>query len=506
MCVVEKRLYHYTDGRERTVETTKYCSRNGGKRLCNRVDRRTVQQANVVERRPSTADGPSDTRILTPGNNARTRDSRDQSNRSSNRSSVRRSVTLSDRSPVSNPSSSSSPPEAGPSTTYPFPDRTQTPYPSSPMSPRTVADDGTAIYDRPPSLDMPRASENERPNRRRRPSDSSMTAEVDDSLPPATPSPTRQRRRQSVRIDSGVGPTDPQRESFRTNDDTRRPDNRQPPRRQNSRREPGPSQRDSLRDQQPRYTMSEDERQARLEQDRLAGTDRRQSARESLSRQASQRAQDEDRQRRERHHRATADALEGRGQPPVDRIQALVNAEIQQMAREQAAAEARRRSSTDPAQSYAEDQVRRDAEARQRFYSTRRQSPMDPRPSSSRRMTGEFITSPASARSSTYRPPIVHHQSYQSYSPSASRVERRRDSISALGEDVIAREQARVAHERMREAFGDMRVDDADGEWLFDEETGEYVRAPVDDEPRGNARYSYYEDGGGRRRREGRHL
>jgi hypothetical protein len=53
MCVIEKRVYSYSDGSERTVEQTKYCHHAVGSRVCNRSEERTVQQAQVLERRPS---------------------------------------------------------------------------------------------------------------------------------------------------------------------------------------------------------------------------------------------------------------------------------------------------------------------------------------------------------------------------------------------------------------------------------------------------------------------
>lgn len=177
------------------------------------------------------------------------------------------------------------------------------------------------------------------------------------------------------------------------------------------------------------------------------------------------------------------------------------------MAREQAAAQSRRRSSnTQVDQTCTTDTPRRDDEARQRYYSTRRQSPLPTWPPSSRRTTADFpyppSPSPISARSSIHRPPIVHHHSY---SPTASRSSR--DPIAAHGEEVIAREQARAAHERLREAMGDLSVEDAEGEWVFDRESGEYIRVAASTRRSygEDGRY-YYEDAGGGRGREGRYT
>ncbi|KAK3705611.1 hypothetical protein LTR37_013219 [Vermiconidia calcicola] len=465
MCVIETKTYSYSDGHQRTFETIRRCHRAVGSRLCNRVDRRSTQQAQIVEARPTTAESPSgEGVIITEGRDGLQRVYRDLSKRSSHSSSVRRSNAPSERSSVSPPSSASSPAyvEAKPSAStlppatpwFPLMERTRAPYgpPISPPEPtRIVTAEGTAIYERPPSLELPRAPNNERPPvslKRRSSSDSSMKAEVDATDEPA---PCRRRRRLSISIDTTMQPStssSPSMESPGLSSLPRvgslRRDSRKAPYRADARKDDR-ARADSVRDsrsEQDRRLIQEEERQARLERDRLAESDRRQSAREELAQEAS----------RERHRQAAVEALEGQQQRPredTDPFQAQRDAEFAQMARERAAAAARRRESTER---YAEDQLRRDPDARA-YYETARISARPP----SRRLTGEYVPSPLSARSSlTYPPPpppVVHQY------PSARR---RGSSIRERGEEVIAREQARAATERLKSAMGSLGVEDDD--------------------------------------------
>ncbi|KAK5167063.1 uncharacterized protein LTR77_007793 [Saxophila tyrrhenica] len=526
MCVIEKRLYSYQDGRQRTIESTKYCRRAVGTRVCNRVERRSVQPAQIVERRPSTADGPSTgSYIVTEGAGGRTRVYRDLSNRSSNSSSVRRSNT-SERSPISIPSTNSSPSVAttrtsafSPPDTAPSPpfmqERTRAPYPP-PDPAQIIRPDGTAIYDRPPSLEMPRATDNERP-RRRRESDSSMTAEVDDSQPPSPPQP---RRRPSVRIDTTHRPSSSSsRPNVASPGLSELPDPRGGLRREASHRTYQTTGETSSRRREER---EEDSRQAQIERDRIAASERRQSERRqsaredaaarSADREAS-REREHERRRQERHRRAAAEALEGSSYPPQSPAydaEAARRFEEAQMGRERER-NAALRNSIDAAGFYTEDQLSRDAEARRLYYSARR-SPVISR-TSSRRLSGASYnagpgpSSPMSARSSMYHdraPPVVHHHPPRS-----------RDSISARGEEVIAQEQdareraareqaarAAAATDRLNEAMGGMRVDDGGAvEYVEEYEFGEgaqgYVRT---------RQGAYYDDGGRRRRRSGRYT
>lgn len=479
MCIIERKTYLLFDGRQEIVETTRRCPRAVGSHLCRHIDRRT-SQPQVVETRPSSGrpsidSTPSDGVIITEGFNGRQRIYRDLSKRSSNSSSIRRSTTMSDRSPISTPSSASSPSyvEVKPSAPtpppaaagFPFPERTRAPYPPvlPPAPGRIITEAGTAVYDHPPSLELPRAFDNERPSstgRERRASVSSTRAEVDE------PSSSRPRRRPSIKIDTGIRPpttsSSPSVDSPRLSDlprvsSLRRDSGKEVPRRDSRKADRQRSYSDrQRRTERDSRRQDEDDRQARLERERLGESDRRQSAREALARAAS----------RERHRQAAAAALEGQ-QRDDDPIQQARDAELAQMARERA--DAARRHESDNTPRYVDDQLRRDAD-RARYQATRN-SPVNYSP---RRLTGETFTpasppisarSPIPARSSLYQP-IVHQY------PSARR---NSNTFRERGDDVIAREQARgaaAATERLTNALGRMSVEepyDDDGYDLVDD-------------------------------------
>ena len=486
MCIIERKTYIYP-GEERTVETPRRCPRASGSRLCNRVDYKSVQPVRVVEASPSKDfNNSSDGVIVTEGRDGRHRVYRDLSKRSSNSSSIRRSNTMSDRSPISTPSSASSPshvevkpeaptpPPAAPG--FPFPERTRMPYPPplSPLDPgMIVTPDGTAVYDRPPSLDSPRAVDNERPRTShadRRSSVSSTTAEVDDSVEPG---PSRPKYRgPGISIDTTFRPStsssslsfeSPGLSNLLRVSSLRRDSVRETPRR-DSRRKPERRRTDSdhqhcqSRAEEDRRRRQdeeeeEEERQARIERGRLAESDRRQSARVEMAREAS----------RERHRQETAAALEGsqRDFLEEDPIELQREAELAQMARERAATTARQRDS-DQAQRHADDQLRSDADAHAQYYGARDLG--SPRASLPRRTTRDsytFVPSPTlSARSpfsGTGQPVIHQHISARS---------RDSQTIRERGEEVIAREQARAATERLGSALRGMSMDDP----IYDDE------------------------------------
>lgn len=470
MCIIERKTYIYPDER-RVVETTKPCPRAVGSRICNHVQRRSVEAIRVVETTPTrdNDDTSSDGVIVTEGRDGRQRVYRDLSKRSSNNSSVRHSRTMSDRSPVSPPSSTSSPayvevkPPPAPTPPpaaqgFPALERTRAPYgpPTSPPDPkRIITSDGTAIYDRPPSLELPRASDNERPttaDRERRSSVSSTTAEIDETDEPGPSRPPL--RRPNISIDTTLRPStsssspsveSPGLSNLPRLSNLRRDSGKDVPKRDSrtkpERRRTYSDRRDrSSRIEQDRRLQEETDRLVRIERERLAAAERRRSTQDPLADEAS----------RERHRQEAAAALEGQHNREEDEIELNRNADLNQMARERAASSARRRES-DQAQRYVDDQLRRDADARARYQSgSDRGSPLP------RRLTGENISytvSPLSARSPSRRTQPVLHQY-----PST----RRRDSqtIRDRGEDVIAREQARAASERMNTAFGGMTVED----------------------------------------------
>lgn len=483
MCVIERKTYESPDGQRRIVETSIPCPRAVGSQLCKHVRRRSFDRVQVSETRPSSTTttniNPSDGYIVTEGTGGRQRVYRDLSKRSSNSSSVRRSTTMSDRSSVTTPSSTSSPspyvevkpeapspPPAAPG--FAFVERVRAPYPPPPDPSRIITPDGTAIYGRPPSLELPRATNNERPFPPRKESDSSVSstrAEVDELVQPSS---SKTRRRPSIKIDTTARPSTSSSSAYASSpglsdlpgvsrlrsDSAKHMSN-------SSSRKAGRSRADSsrqARSEQERRRQEEDDHQARLERERLAGTDRRQSTREALLREAS----------RERHRQDAAAALEGQ-QRLDDPVQRRRDAEYAQMARERAATAARERGSheaqrysddqasryaddqarryvDEEARRYADDQLRRDAELRARYQEAQR-SPLSAR----RRMTGEeygygHTTRPISARSPSYT--VAVHQY-----PSAR-------TISERGEEVIAREQARAATERLSSAVGGMSMED----------------------------------------------
>ena len=517
MCIIERKTYLHRDGRQETIETTKRCPRAVGSHLCRHIERRSVQQHQIVETRPSTGRTSSDGVIVTEGRDGCQRVYRDLSKRSSNSSSIRRSTTMSDRSPVSTPSSASSPfyeevkpsaptpPPAAP--VFPFRERARTFSPLSPPEPtRIITPEGTAIYDRPPSLELPRAINNERPSTsagERRSSVSSTQAEVDE---PEETSSSRPRLRPSIRIDTSARPSRsssspsvespglsslPRVGSLRR-DSGRRDSGKEMPRRDSKKPDRNRSDSDrQRRTEQERHRRDEDERQARLERARLDASDRRQSAREELAREAS----------RERHRQAAAAALEGQ-QPVNDPIQQGREAEVAQMAREQAAAAARRRESVNSERNI-DDRLSRDADRAR--YEAARNSPIYALP---RRMTGDSYnlpSSPISARSpppitarsqpisarsppvsarspTTFPPPIVHQY------PS---VRRNSTTIHERGDEVIARARARAETGRLSGALGGMSIQDPyDKEYEFVDE--EYVGEDQDRRRERERRRQFY--------------
>ncbi|KAK0250096.1 hypothetical protein LTS09_014827 [Friedmanniomyces endolithicus] len=379
MCVIERRTYQHSSGREEIHERVRRCRRAVGTSICADAETRVVEQANLVERRPDADRVDPEALLVTEGFNGRRNVYREIDTRSGRRRSVRRSNTT--PSPFASSSSRSSASYAS-----------------------TLRADGTAVYDRPPSVDFPRALDNERrirlvePGEIRRSPASSIMSEVDEAdtviriprrpsisvnttrLSPATASPTASSPGLSQLPRLGHSRHDSARyvPAFR-------------------------SQRESFEERQRRWLL-EDEQQAQLERDKLAETTRRQQAREDSS--------------RDRHRAEAAASLEGQVQPPrnmpsqLRRSQTLLNAELAQMARE--------RAETATRQSYAGDLLQRDADLARLEQS--RASPRTHR-----------NVSPQSARSHPYSVAIHQHPD--------TRLE---DTLEERGEAVIAREQTRA--------------------------------------------------------------
>lgn len=498
MCIIERKTYHRSDGRIDTVETSRPCRHADGSRPCRNVEYKTMEPVRIVERKPATSRSSNDGMIVTEGSGGRARVYRDVTKRPSRRKSVRQSKTTGHRTSAEQAnasSSSSSHVEARPAAPTPprrtSPDLAQPRYlPEEPLSPlRTLAPDGTAIYELPPSLGLPRAGVNERrpmpPPLRPRDSISSMTAEIDD--PPAA----RPRRRPSLNIDTSrpSGSASPPDSASGLSDrpkvgnlrhDSARPAPREKRTSERVRFSESPRSSPGARElARRRRRQEEDQRQAQLERDRLAASDRRQEARQ-------REASDE---RRERHRREATEALEGRRD---DDRQRKVDADLRQMAKEREEAAARRRDS-DASAEYTAYRLSRDADAR---YARTRTSPR-----LSRRGTNEgspystYNPSPLSARSPSY-PVQLHHY------PSARR---NSNAIYERGEQVIADVQARAeraerpypadrarrASQRLEDVLGVTRADDVYDDGY--EVTDEYYGDPNLPRGSGRARRSRYQ-------------
>lgn len=490
MCIIERKTYYHTNGREETIEKARPCHRAVGNRLCKHVERRSFEAARIVETKPSSSSTtpPEKDRegyIVTEGTRGQQRMYRDLSKRSSNSSSIRRSATMSDRTtPVSTPSSASSPsyvelkpeapspPAAAPG--FPFGERTRTPYSSSKPRP-SFTKDGTATYEHPLSFDQPRAYDRERSassNLEKESSFSSTTAEVDEVDEPAL---SERRRRPSISIDTTTRPTT---SSSTTSASTSSPglsqlksalrrDSGKDVDRRSSRGHRADSDRQRRQERQ-----DEDDRQAGLERERLAASDRRQSTRDKLARDASH-------ERRERHRREAAETLEGTRTPASardDAIQQGREAERAEMERERERA-AQLRREDDLSKQYCDDQLRRDADARARFEARQRTDSARPRfpPQAQLQAQASGSPRPSSASPTSARSPITSARAFSgsnntSVQPMQPRVHQqvppplRRESqgqtISERGADVIARERAKAAGQSLNEALGGMSLQD----------------------------------------------
>ncbi|KAK1069191.1 hypothetical protein LTR12_004733 [Friedmanniomyces endolithicus] len=403
MCVIERRTYQHSSGREEIHERVRRCRRAVGTSICADADTRVVEQATLVERRPDVDRVDPEALLVTEGFNGRRNVYREIDTRSGRRRSVRRSNTT--PSPFASSSSRSSASYASYVERRPEAPSPPRAAPSVPLSAdtgptRTLRADGTAVYDRPPSLDFPRALDNERrtrlvePGEIRRSPASSIMSEVDEA-----DTVIRIPRRPSISVNTT-------RLSPATSSPTASsPGLSQLPRLGHSRHDSARdvtahrSQRESFEDRQRRWLL-EDEQQAQLERDRLAETTRRQQAREDSS--------------RDRHRAEAIAILEGQVQQQrntpsrLRRSQTLLDAELAQMARE--------RAETATRQSYAGDRLQRDADL------ARLDQPQ-------RLMN----VAPLSARSHPYSVAIHQHPD--------TRLE---DTLEERGEAVIAREQARA--------------------------------------------------------------
>ena len=383
-----------------------------------------------------------------------------------------------DATPAGSVTSSSAPSQSKPTMSGGLPKR-----PS-----RTVSKDGTAVYDRPPSLDMPRAPLNERRTEIRRPTSPSSTTAEDGRVKPE-PQSKQRRRPSNVTIFvnspssaskassspiasspplSNLPPISHSRQDS-TQDLLSREAEARPKGKQRARvdsddseavctdsekyEDPTPVFRPSQekptelnRDQSTSYSSKsktsrhrDEEYQARIERDRLAESDRRQRLRNSREAELAARERAEQIRRdasRERNRRAAAAALEGEDEGDNEdeyepenirktTRERLIEAELAQITRERALHSARKRESLESASAIL------------------RSSPVSPR----RSVTFDGYaypssSSPLSARTSSTTPysVVVHNP------PAPPATSHRRDSsLRARGEAVIAREQTRAS-------------------------------------------------------------
>lgn len=507
MCIVETRTYTRADGRREVIETPRPCPRATGSRLCNRVEHRNIEQERVVVRRPNPERSSGDHFLVTECRDGRERLYRDVTRSSSKRKSTttRRGNNSGNRPSMDIPSSASSssaysfvevrpsassPPPTAP--TFPVLERERRPRFGTNDPSRTVAADGTAVYDRPPSLDLPRAAENERhasfagPERERRPYASSTAASTTD---PVVPEP--HRRRPDIQIDpSARSPTSssptpsspalnhlPKLSHLRT--DSARDVPIPPP--QNSPRESFLRQRPETVDRETAAQPSRDHFSYGLDRSADEPSRRRRNAEVDATRETST-------ERTERHRREAAAALEGTtdGWTRAALLRkAQLEAEIAQMTRERGAAEALR-STRGPAgdgssERYDSDRsTRRDeADIREPRYDEQSRTSSASSPRTSRRMTfggdrsgyasGSYTSSPLSTRSpttTTYgaaRGGVTVHQYHY-----ALTADRRESGLSTQGADVVAREQARrvgTTTASLSDALGDLGLEGGDDDF-----------------------------------------
>jgi hypothetical protein len=173
MCVVEQKTYYQSDGSQKAFDRVHRCdiANQPGAPVCTNATR-TSAAARIVEIKPETTASSSlkKDEIVTD-HNGRPRIYRDIHRRSSHKHKTGHSKRSDDRSSL----------DGHPSTSDTFKTRQPSPVPrpttSSSAPPRMdsfpptirsepsvrVNRSGTAVYDMPPSLSMPRASENERP-------------------------------------------------------------------------------------------------------------------------------------------------------------------------------------------------------------------------------------------------------------------------------------------------------------------------------------------------------
>nr|OQO17722.1 hypothetical protein B0A51_15536 [Rachicladosporium sp. CCFEE 5018] len=505
MCIIEQKTYVNSDGQQSTYETTRRCRDAAPGRLCSNVQQRKAQTAKIIETKPSTAassSGSSDGLLVTQAKDGSERRYHDLSRQSSLKETVRRSNTTGGRNSVE---ATSSPSIVRPSTRPTLPKssirRSATPHPSTqpPSAEAAITPEGTAVYDRPPSLEMPRASENER----RRSHNVSFTSSTAPASDYRTEERTPARKRPSLSVDTtgrsssspGSTPGLSRLPTVRTLRDDRHDSARDIPIAKDSRSSSAQTSRSTsstsqarvdsdiarLREAKARISSSaqQDQHLADLEQARYTARER-----QRLSNAAAEEARDA--ASRERHRKEAAASLEGR-QREED-----IEFELRQLQREKNAAAARRISREREQQRYSVSEPPMPISTTRRLYRVT-DAPVSPiRDSRPRTSFQSSSTSPLSPRrrlpelaprprqQTVLHQPILPPRADSDPRPTSS-------SIRARGLEVLGREHARAAaadgdaythsrepldraasaSDRLQDAFGSMRLEERRPEGFY---------------------------------------
>ncbi|TKA31363.1 hypothetical protein B0A50_02208 [Salinomyces thailandicus] len=472
MCVIERQAYRHPEGGQQLVEFERPCSRATTTHFCDNVVYRKVKRVSLVERK--LVKGKGDDFIFTEGSDGKERVYRDVTGLTARRSAqgVRHNAINAERrasvEPLSSASSQSaySPNEVKPAAPSPPHNGADIPTLERQRRPRfgvneegrSVIPGGTAIYDRPPSMDLPRAMKNERPSlagilERESRSYRSANAPAAEDLP--TPKIPQRHSEIRVKIETAPSPTNPPT-AFSLGSD-RLP---KPRYRKEASARDVPLNRFCSERGAHAQDWVDDNTEASLEQ----GRDKTWSQLDRIYRCRSSRQESVESTRS--HRPAAVDAFEGR-RAAASREKQL-EAEQTQMARERTTAASREQRSGQ----YDSTSGREAPFSRMPF-----------RPAGVSRCA-PYISSPQSRSSeadSTRRRGVTIHQYCYPSTSSA-------DSIATRGVDVIAREQARnqdtrraeraqQASQRLSQAIGERlfesRTDDIDFDWVHGEDNNE---------------------------------
>lgn len=434
MCVVEQKTYYQPDGSQKAFDRIRRCdiAINSGLSLCSNATH-TSGSARIIEVKPETTTSSSAKKDeIVTDSNGRTRVYRNIGHRSSHKHRTGPNKRSDDHSSTEGRPSRKSPrtdtfnirrPSPTPRPTTPSsapPNMSSFPPPLPSESHVRVKPSGTAIYNLPPSLNMPRASENER-----RPANQ---AGRNVSFRHVSPERTTPRRRPSLSVQTGA-----------------RPSGDVPP----MKASPGLSRLPSLRhkrtDSAHNYVSQSASPVYRDDQEHTA----RESAREAA-----------------RKQKALDEAI-------LRRQEDLEAAENRQLDREAERAQYRR--SFDPLHRLPDTlhPPRSSLDSESTTWSRHTSPPAPPshpRPVQTRTRfaSSSPLSSGSTHRHRNYGSATVHHYHYPDSSTASSR--RPSDSIRERGREVIQRERAKVAAEDRYTAMDDdVRAGEQRWEPVFDE-------------------------------------